>query len=372
MAELRAAARAPVHAYLLVGPPGSGKRAAARSFAACLLCPQGGCGQCRHCRLAVAGTHPDLVVLERSGAFIGVDEARDVALVAARSPLEAARQVLVLADFHLVDRAAPALLKTVEEPPATTVFVVLADHLVPELVTIASRCVTVELRPLTPGQLAAALEAEGVGPEPAARAAQASGGRLDRARLLASDPGLAARHLAWAGVPGRLDGTGATVVALVDELLAATEAALGSLRAAHQEELDARARSAQRRGERGQPGRREVEDRHRRELRRARTDELRSGLATLATAYRDRLAGGGAWSPAAGPGRPADPVRQASSRRPRAPSGAARQAVAAIDAAGRGLAHNPNEALLVQSLFLRLSSLVERGSALGAGRSQPA
>ena len=54
MAQLRSAVTAPVHAYLLTGPPGAGARAAAEAFAAALLCPNGGCGECRDCRLALA------------------------------------------------------------------------------------------------------------------------------------------------------------------------------------------------------------------------------------------------------------------------------------------------------------------------------
>src|SRR5271170_2470775 len=77
--QLTAAARRPVHAYLLHGPPGSGKRAAARGLAAALLCPDGGCGQCNTCRRALAGTHPDLTMVERSGAALDVEEARTVA-----------------------------------------------------------------------------------------------------------------------------------------------------------------------------------------------------------------------------------------------------------------------------------------------------
>jgi DNA polymerase-3 subunit delta' len=61
------ASRRPVHAYLLHGPPGSGKRAAARGLAAALLCGDGGCGTCNSCRRALAGTHPDLVTIERTG-----------------------------------------------------------------------------------------------------------------------------------------------------------------------------------------------------------------------------------------------------------------------------------------------------------------
>lgn len=355
MVELRAAARAPVHAYLLVGPPGTGKRAAARCFAASLLCTKGGCGACRDCQLALSGAHPDLVVRERTGAFIGVDEAREVSRLAARSPMEARRQILVLTDLHLVDRAAPALLKTIEEPPATTVFVLLADHMVPELGTIASRCVTVELRPLTAAQVESVLLGEGVAPALAAGAAAASGGRLDRARLLVGDDGLGSRQEMWRSVPGRLDGTGVTVARLADELLAAGQRALGPVEARQTAELEELAALAKASGERAAPGRREVEERHRREQRRARVDELRFGLATLAGAYRERLGG-----------LPGDPNRERAEaqgdRDQAAPDSAAiiratAAAVAAIDGAGLALERNPNEPLLLQALLLQLSGL---------------
>jgi DNA polymerase-3 subunit delta' len=329
VAALRAAARAPVHAYLLVGPPGSGKRAAARSFAASLLCPEGGCGRCRHCSLALSAAHPDLAIVERTGASIGVDEARDVARLAARTPLEAPRQVLILADFHLVDRAAPALLKAVEEPPERTVFVVLADRIVPELVTIASRCVIVELRPLSEEVLVAALEAEGADHGVAQVAARA-------------DAGLSARQEMWRTLPSRLDGTGATVARAVGEVLAAIEGVLEPLRAGQDAELHRLAEEAEARGERGVPARREVEERHRREQRRTRTEELRSGLAVLARAYGDQVGTTSGGVPGRGAGRRAL---------------AAAEAVAAIDEAGRALDRNPNETLLLQDLLLRLSGV---------------
>ena len=75
MARLRAAADQPGHAYLFVGPAGAGKRAAARAFAAALLCPYGGCGECRDCRLALTGEHPDVREVERVGAAISKEQA---------------------------------------------------------------------------------------------------------------------------------------------------------------------------------------------------------------------------------------------------------------------------------------------------------
>jgi DNA polymerase III subunit delta' len=343
VAQLRAAAASPVHAYLLVGPPGTGKRAAAMSFAASLLCPDGGACEDR----VLGGTHPDLVVRERAGPFITVDDAREIARLAWRSPMEGRRQVLVLVDLHLVDRAAPALLKTIEEPPPTTVFVLLADRLAPELATIASRCVQVRFKALTSDAVAARLVAEGADEPLATMAALSSGGRMDRARLLLSDPTSAERRRAWEEVPRRLDGTGATVMTLVDDLLAHGEAVLEPLRAiqrAEVEELTERARVV---GERGLPGRRDIEDRHRREQRRLRMDELRFGLAALTAAYRERLQG------------PVTPETV-----PAPAVAATLDAIDAVHDANEALEFNPNEALLLEALLVRLSSPA------GGGRPQ--
>src|SRR5438128_1548271 len=74
------------------------------------------------------------------------------------------------------------------------VFVILAEHIPPELVTIASRCVRVDFGPLPESVIAEALRAEGVGDEVAAELAAAAEGRLDRARLLAGDPEWAGRR----------------------------------------------------------------------------------------------------------------------------------------------------------------------------------
>src|SRR5437879_5445932 len=174
VARLEAAARTPVHAYLFAGPPGSGKRAAAMAFAAALLCPDGGCGACAACERVLDGVHPDVVVVERTGPYITVDQAREIVRLAMRTPNEESRKVLVLTDFHLVREAAPTLLKIIEEPPESTVFVILADHVPPELDTIASRCVRVEFQSLGFDHLQALLLAEGVDPPVAEEAAAAA------------------------------------------------------------------------------------------------------------------------------------------------------------------------------------------------------
>ncbi|MBV8297804.1 MAG: DNA polymerase III subunit delta' [Acidimicrobiia bacterium] len=330
--RLSAAAATPVHAYLFAGPPGSGKRDAARAFAAALLCPNGGDGTCDVCRRVLGGVHPDVVVVERSGPYITVEQAREIVRLAMRSPNEGRRKVLVLTDFHLVKEAAPTLLKVIEEPPESTVFVILADHIPVELETIASRCVRIDFRAIGRDELVATLVREGVERLAAEEAADAANGRLDRARLLASDPDLAARRQAWRRVPGRLDGTGAAVAVVAAELaqLIAT-AGVDPLHARHRAELEALEERATRYGDR--VNRRQVDEQHRRELRRLRIDELRFGLATLQQAYRDALVDGSG------------------------PTGQCLDAVDAIVEAAEALERNPNETLLIQSLLLKLPSL---------------
>ena len=189
VAQLTAAAVHPVHAYLLVGPAGSGKRAAARAFAALLL-SAGSEGEEaeRHVRLALAEAHPDLHVVEPTTAHrrMDVDTARSIVQQAVLSPAEGARKVLVLEDFHLIDRFGAILLKYVEEPPASTFFVILAEDVPPELVTIASRAVRIDLGPIP----LAAVDG------PAGRRRRGAGtGRGHRGRRGGrSRPGAAARH----------------------------------------------------------------------------------------------------------------------------------------------------------------------------------
>ena len=338
--HLRAAARSPVHAYLLVGPSGTGTLDAARAFAADILCPNGGDGTCDVCRRVLAARHPDLVVVERTGASILVEEIDEVIRLAVRPPAECDRKVIVLTDFHLVDQHYPRLLKTIEEPPASTVFVVLAEDVPAELATISSRCVRVDFGPVPPEAIEAALIADGVEPHQAAEIADASAGRIERARLLAADPGFAARQALWHGVPARLDGSGATIAAISDELLASVDTVLDPLRERQAAEAVALEERVARYGERGS-GRKDLETRHKREQRRIRADELRYGLATLAHAYREVLVAEGGHG------------QHGISRR------AAFDAISAIDAAGEAIVRNPNELLLLQGLLCRLTDGIE-------------
>src|SRR4051794_18331434 len=332
--QLQAAVLSPVHAYLLVGQRGSGKRALARAFAAALL-SEGldGDEAERTIRLTLEGKHPDLHEFERAGPFISAAQADAIVKEASRSPVERPTKVLVLIDFHLVEEAGPKLLKTIEEPSATTVFVVLAEQVPPELVTIASRCVRIDCDVLTPDEVRDALVRSGIEPEVAGEVAAVAGADLDRARLLATDPRFGLRRDAWRAVPDTLDGNGATAYRLVAELLATIKDAQAPLDARHADELAALEARVALYGERG-AGRRDLVDRQKREARRHRADELRFGFATIAARYRDAAA--------------ADPSRNG-------PKLAA--AVEVLHEANEAIIRNPNEPLLPQSLLLRLPLL---------------
>ncbi len=333
VANLRAAARHPVHAYLFVGPAGIGIRGVVAAFAADLLCDAGGCGDCRSCRNSLAGRHPDVMVVERKGASIDVKQIEEIIHLASRPPAEGRFKVIVLVDFHLIAQQYGRLLKTIEEPSASTVFVVLAERVPPELVTIASRCVQVDFAPAPAEAIAAALVDEGVDASLAADIAEASDGRIERARLLAGDPGFGARREAWRSVPTRLDGTGHAIATLADELLASIETVLDPLKVRQATEVAEADERIARYGERGS-GRKELEERHKREQRRVRADELRFGMAALVGVYRDEVVAG--HGSTVGRGGAATAIRR-------------------LDAAAEALIRNPNETLLLQGLLVALT-----------------
>ncbi len=334
VAQLKAASLRPVHAYIFVGPTGSGKRAAARAFAASILAESSPDDPERAMRLALAEEHPDLIVVEREGASLSAAQARETVRITTRPPLEAEHKVIVLTDFHLVDQRAPILLKSIEEPPPSTIFVVLAEEVTSDLVTIASRCVRVSFAPLSQERVSRALVSEGIDPLQAKLVAGVAGGDLARAKILGGDQTLAARRQSWWTVPERVDGTGARAAEIADELVSLLDAASDPVAEIHSEEMQKLLEHLEATGERGGQ-KKTLEDRHKRAVRRLRTDELRSGLVTLAERVRADIA--------EGVREPAD-VSQIS------------HMLAAMDA----LKRNPNERLLLQAVVVGLSDLVER------------
>ncbi|ETZ96860.1 DNA polymerase III, delta' subunit [Mycobacterium kansasii 824] len=179
------------HAWLITGPPGSGRSVAALCFAAALQCtadPEDGdpgCGRCRACTTTMAGTHADVRRVIPEGLSIGVDEMRAIVQIASRKPTTGHRQIVLIEDAdRLTEGAANALLKVVEEPPASTVFLLCAPSVDPEdiAVTLRSRCRHVAL--VTPSTAAIAqvlADSDGLDTDTAAWAASVSGGHVGRA-----------------------------------------------------------------------------------------------------------------------------------------------------------------------------------------------
>lgn len=338
-ARLRPAAANPVHAYLLLGHEGWGARSVARAFGAEILAHGLDGSEAGRARSLIAdGNFADFLTVEPEGNTLRNEEVDDLIRLAFRAPTERPHKVLLLPRF---DTAGPTawsrMLKVLEEPPPSTVWVLLADDLAPEMATIASRSVVVRLAPVSPAAVARRLEQEGHPPDAAATSATASAGDLALARLLVEDDRLALRVESWRRVPEQLDGSGHAAWRLTGEVRAAIDDSLAAMKSrfdAAEQDL------AQRSEELGLPkGRlRELQASHKRQLRRARTAELRLGLATLAARYRDALVAAG--------------DRPVTHRR------SLLGAVDAIDAAHEALTvRNANEALQLQALLLRLPSV---------------
>jgi DNA polymerase-3 subunit delta' len=342
LGALRQAAARPGHAYLLVGPRGSGVEDAAREFAAMLI---GVADDERGSRLVMRSVHPDVVEFEPSGASYRVkDDVRERILPeAARAPIEGDRKVIVLFEAERLrgnqNESANAMLKTLEEPPDRTVVVLVTgapDDLLP---TIRSRCQRIDLDPIADDDVRAVLVREGVSERDAAALASLAGGQLARARALAGR--LGPLRAVFVSAPARVDGSGATALAIAHELDAVVDKGAAAVEQQHREELDAFDREMERLGyaEREvQRMRRRIDERHKRETRRTRIDLLLEGVTAIESVYRDTLA---APSPALNADRPGLRV-------------AARSAAAALDAC-----HEAREAFLINEKGLvRLLALL--------------
>ena len=287
---LRAAVPNPVHAYLFIGPRGSGKRRAAVRFAGELVgAPE---DRDRNRALAAREEHPDIKVFEPVGQSFLMEDAEAVIVEASRSPAEAGRKVLILDRFEdATAEVAAKLLKTIEEPPESTMFVLLAEHVPPGHITVASRSVNVSFPAVTEAHIAEALIARGIDPDHALVTARGACGDVNRAELLLTDESFVVRRDLWWSIPGRLDGTGYAVSEIAAEITAVVDEAQSPLDAKHASEVVVMDEKEELTGTRGS-GRKAMTERHRREIRLHRSDEWRMGLATLAHRYREALVAG--------------------------------------------------------------------------------
>lgn len=267
----------PAHAYLFVGPSNVGKASVAREFAAHLV----GGSDADAVRRAVAGTHPDVVVVAPDGrSSVTVDQARMVVAAAVRAPLDAASKVFLFEEASMLnDEAANALLKTIEEPIASSRFVLVADSADDLPLTVASRCRTVVFGRVSEAEIVAGLEANGVARSNALEAARISGGRPGLALSLATEPAVVEFREAWLSVPGSVTDHPGDAYRLVSRVLDATDPLLEAIKERQGTERlllypDDNAPKA-------------YLERQQRELARASDALLATGLELLASFYRD-------------------------------------------------------------------------------------
>jgi DNA polymerase-3 subunit delta' len=224
---LRAEMAVPGHAYLFTGAGSVGKATVARDFARLLLCPDGGVHEepCRSCRRVASGNHPDLIAVEPEGrTSLGVDQARVVVSQAALSPVESPTRVFLFEDAGLMtEQAANTLLKTLEEPTAPVIFLLVAESEDDFPPTIASRCRTVHFGRVPDEELTQALVHRGIGAEAARVAAMVAGGRPGLALALATRPDVARVRQAWLSLPARVTARPGDGFALAEEMLASLE-----------------------------------------------------------------------------------------------------------------------------------------------------
>lgn len=180
-----------VHAYLIGGMAGVGKRTLAQAMGQYLLC-QGEnkpCGLCAGCVQVREGTHPDVLVV-RPEKSIQVETIREVIRKAGEHTYAGGRRIIRIEQAERMTPAAQnCLLKTLEEPVEGTVFLLITDA--PELLlpTIVSRCRGLKLHPWPDNVVLDALRSHGVNDLRAREALHVSGGSIGRALSVAADEG---------------------------------------------------------------------------------------------------------------------------------------------------------------------------------------
>ncbi|WP_062318616.1 DNA polymerase III subunit delta' [Demequina maris] len=206
------------HAWLITGPPGSGRSYAARAFAAALQCERGGCGECRACTTALSGSHADVTLVATEKVTISIDEVRDLIGLAATSPSQGRWRVIVVEDAdRMTERTSNVLLKSIEEPPPRTVWVLCAPSPQDVAVTIRSRCRIVGLRTPDPADVARLLaERDGVEPGLALECALAAQSHIGIARRLARNPEARARRDQVLALATDIRGVGDAIFAAAD------------------------------------------------------------------------------------------------------------------------------------------------------------
>ena len=181
------------HAYLFLGGAGAGKRLIANTFAKALQCEAREgmpCGRCRSCQAFDNSNHPDVIYVRGEKKNIVVDDIREQILETVDlKPYHYAKKIYIIEKADTMNvQAQNALLKTLEEPPAHALFLLLAERAEAFLPTILSRVVTMKIRPLSEGMIAEYLmEKSGLSEEESHILAAYAQGRIGQALELQED-----------------------------------------------------------------------------------------------------------------------------------------------------------------------------------------
>ncbi|GAA2558469.1 DNA polymerase-3 subunit delta' [Neomicrococcus aestuarii] len=297
--QLRRAAESgsPTHAWLMTGPPGSGRSNAARAFAAALLCERGtGCGECHACRTVLADSNPDVTTVVTENVTYMIEDVRELITKAQDRPASGAWRVIIMEDAdRMTERTTNVLLKAIEEPPPHSVWILCAPSPADVLVTIRSRCRNVNLRvPSRESVTELLIRRDGLSPEQADFAARVSQGHIGIARRLARSEETRKRRETTVRIPFALKSASDAVRAagtLVD--LATAEATSSADDRAAEEERGLRTAFGIEADATIPPQLRSqfknIEETRKRRARRGIHDSLDRSLLDVATVYRDIL-----------------------------------------------------------------------------------
>ena len=287
-------------AWLITGPPGSGRSTAARLFAATLQCEENGCGKCVSCISVKNGTHPDVHVITPTGLSYGISDTKDLVREAAMLPSLGQWNIIILEDAdRLTTEAGNALLKAIEEPARLTMWILCAPSSKDVLITIKSRCRIVSLRTPPAEEIAELLiKRDGIDKAMAHFAAHASLGHVGRAKLLATDEQVRERRSLVLQVPFELKDLPSCFAAAQRLVDAATEDADIATDEMDEKELDDLLR-AYGQGAEGvsktkvqrlaSGAKKELEEGQKKRYKRITRDRLDLTLQELAAFYRDVL-----------------------------------------------------------------------------------
>ena len=197
IAQMKAAAvpgsSAMTHAWLITGPPGSGRSTLAHAFAAELV----GAGDSEEAwRQVLSGAHPDVSILSTNKVTITIEEVRALVAFSYFSPSASDYRVVVIEDAdRMTERTSNVLLKALEEPPPQTVWILCAPSTADVLPTIRSRTRTIVLQVPSPEQVAQLISRrEGLDGDLALRAATEAQSHIGMATRLATDEAARARR----------------------------------------------------------------------------------------------------------------------------------------------------------------------------------